>query len=63
MKVSSQKHHLAISVNSPNIDGLITLPDIITSDNRLVMQLNYFNVNKFSGKSDPLSYPFLRFKC
>ena len=59
MRVSSQKHHLTISVNSPSIDGLITLPDIITSDNRLVMQLNYFNLNKFSGKSDPLSYPFL----
>ena len=59
MRVSSQNQHLAISVNSPGIDGLITLPNIITSDNRLVMQLNYFNVNKFSGKSDPLSYPFL----
>ena len=59
MRVSNQKHYLTVSINSPSIDGLITLPDIITSDNRLVMRLNYFNLNEFSGKSDPLSYPFL----
>ena len=59
LKISNQKDFLSISVNSPDIVGLINIPDYITSDNRLLVRLNYFNLNKFSGGSDPLSYPFL----
>jgi len=59
MKVSRQKTFLSISVYSPDIEGLINLPDTITNDNRLTARLNYFNLNKFSGASDPELYPFL----
>ncbi|MDB3972953.1 hypothetical protein N9391_01580, partial [Gammaproteobacteria bacterium] len=59
MKVSKQKTFLSVSVYSPDIEGLINLPDIITGDNRLTARLKYFNLNKFNGASDPESYPFL----
>ena len=59
MKVSRQKSSLSISVYSPDIEGLINLPDIITNENRLTARLNYFNLNKFNGASDPEAYPFL----
>ena len=59
MKVSRQKTFLSVSVYSPDIEGLINLPDIVTNENRLTARLNYFNLNKFNGASDPRSYPFL----
>ena len=59
MKVSRQKSSLSISVYSPDIEGLINLPDIATNENRLTARLNYFNLNKFNGASDPEAYPFL----
>jgi len=59
MKVSKQKNFLSISVDSPDIEGLINLPDIITNKNRLTAHLSYFNLNKFNGSSNPESYPFL----
>ena len=59
MKISKQKNFLSVSVYSPDIDGLINFPDIVTNENRLTARLNYFNLNKFNGDSDPRSYPFL----
>ena len=59
MKVSRQKTSLSISVYSPSIEGLINLPDLVTNKNRLTARLNYFNLNKFNGASDPEAYSFL----
>ncbi len=59
MKISSQKKSLSILVNSPDIEGLINLPNLITKDDRLFVRLEYFNTNNFRGASDPLSYPYL----
>ena len=59
MRLSRQEDLLSISVYSPDIEGLINLPDNITDENRLTAHLDYFNLNKFSGASDPKTYPFL----
>ena len=59
MKVSRQKTSLSISVYSPSIEGLINFPDLITNENRLTARLNYFNLNKFNGDSNPEAYSFL----
>ena len=59
MRLSRQEDLLSISVYSPDIEGLINLPDNITDENRLTARLKYFNLNKFSGASDPKGYPFL----
>ncbi|MDG2106228.1 MAG: AsmA-like C-terminal region-containing protein [Gammaproteobacteria bacterium] len=59
MKVSRQKTSLSISVYSPSIEGLINFPDLITNENRLTARLNYFNLNKFKGDSNPEAYSFL----
>ena len=59
MKVSRHKSSLSVSVYSPDIEGLINLPDVVTNENKLIARLNYFNLNKFNGASDPEAYPFL----
>ena len=47
MRLSRQEGLLSISVYSPDIEGLINLPDNITDENRLTAYLDYFNLNKF----------------
>ena len=59
MRLSRQEDLLSISVYSPDVEGLINLPNNITDENRLTAHLDYFNLNKFSGASDPKTYPFL----
>ena len=59
MRLLRQEDLLSISVYSPDVEGLINLPDNITDENRLTAHLDYFNLNKFSGASDPKGYPFL----
>ena len=59
MNLNRIDSHTQFQITSPYLQGLVTLPEVISESDRLSAELKYFNLNKFEGEVDPSIYPYL----
>ena len=59
MRLIKRDKSLLMNVSSPYLKGEIIFPEVISSDNKLRANLQYFDFNKFGGQSNPTEYSFL----